>query len=613
MGTDTRTGGVTAMSTLTRREFGGILLAGGAAAGDLFKTLRPAHPRLMLTDDALARIKRLIQSEPHPRRWYASIRAEADEVLGQPPSRHEIPDGLRLLSVSRRVKERVQTLALAYRIEGDRRYRDRIWTEIEAAAGFKDWNPRHFLDTAEMTYAFAVAYDWLYADWSAQQRRAMCDAMVRLGLKPGLEVYRSPSGWHTNVNNWNQVCNGGLGIGALALADQEPQLAADILGSALRSLPLAMSHYAPDGAGTEGATYWDYGARFNILLLSSLETALGTDFGLSQTEGFRQSGAYQIYLGGADRMALDFADCGLRRLSTPMHFWMARKFKRPEYSWYRLSELARADQNGNLLDLLWYDASGRDFDTRLLPLDKYFRRAECVSVRSGWDDPKALVVALQAGENNDLRGHRHLDLGTFILEALGERWIIDSGVEHETYLTHRHHNPRWSYYRVRAEGHNTLAINPDQGPDQEMKAAAKVTSFDSRPDRVTAVVDLSQAYARHARRVERTLAVVNRSSVIITDRVLADTPAEVWWFAQTGAAAAASADRRKVTLAQNGKRFLVEIVEPATAAFEVQEAAPLPTSPNPAGQTSNQGRLRLAIRLSGVRDLKLTVKFSPAV
>ena len=35
-----------------------------------------------------------------------------------------------------------------------------------------------------------------------------------------------------------------------------------------------------------------------------------------------------------------------------------------------------------------------------------------------------LAAALQAGENNDLRGHRHLDLGSFILESLGERWII---------------------------------------------------------------------------------------------------------------------------------------------------------------------------------------------
>lgn len=66
------------------------------------------------------------------------------------------------------------------------------------------------------------------------------------------------------------------------------------MDEAIRSVPLAMQHYAPDGAGTEGVTYWDYGSRYNIVLLSSLQTALGTDFGLSQVGAFGQSGYYQI-------------------------------------------------------------------------------------------------------------------------------------------------------------------------------------------------------------------------------------------------------------------------------------------------------------------------------
>jgi hypothetical protein len=258
------------------------------------------------------------------------------------------------------VKERVQTLALVYWLERDRHYLDRLWKEVESAAGFKDWNPSHFLDTAEMTYAFGIAYDWFHSSWSDPQRRTLRQAIVDLGLKPGLQVYQSARGWHTNVNNWNQVCNGGLSIGALAIADEEPELAEKILEHALRSVPLAMNHYAPDGAGTEGATYWDYGARYNILMLASLQTALGKDFGLARNDIFSKSGAYQIYLSGANRLAFDFADCGLRRLSTPMHFWMARQYRLPEYSWFRLSEIDRPEEHGSFLDFLWYDGSGRN-------------------------------------------------------------------------------------------------------------------------------------------------------------------------------------------------------------------------------------------------------------
>ena len=70
--------------------------------------------------------------------------------------------GPRLLTVSRTVLERVTTLALLYRLDGDPRWVARAREELLAAAGFSDWNPSHFLDVAEMCHAFAIGYDWLY-------------------------------------------------------------------------------------------------------------------------------------------------------------------------------------------------------------------------------------------------------------------------------------------------------------------------------------------------------------------------------------------------------------------------------------------------------------------
>ena len=101
-----------------------------------------------------------------PARIYAEVKKSADKILAAPVSKYEKPDGRRLLSVSRRVLDRVRTLALVHRLEGDPRYADRAWKELEAAAAFPDWNPAHFLDTAEMTHAFALGYDWLYDRWT---------------------------------------------------------------------------------------------------------------------------------------------------------------------------------------------------------------------------------------------------------------------------------------------------------------------------------------------------------------------------------------------------------------------------------------------------------------
>ena len=152
----------------------------------ILATLRPEHPRVMAVPATFDAIRASVRGGGLPARIYAEVKQSADQTLAAPVSKYEIPDGKRLLSVSRRVLDRVRTLALVYRMEGDPRYADRAWKELEAAAAFPDWNPPHFLDTAEMTHAFALGYDWLYERWSAGSaaRVARGDCLPRLTPGP---------------------------------------------------------------------------------------------------------------------------------------------------------------------------------------------------------------------------------------------------------------------------------------------------------------------------------------------------------------------------------------------------------------------------------------------
>lgn len=576
----------------------------------ILATLRPGHPRVMADASTFAAIKDLVARGGLPADIYREVRKSADALLTAPASKYEKPDGKRLLNVSRRVLDRVRTLALVHRLEHDARYADRAWQELAAAARFPDWNPPHFLDTAEMTHAFALGYDWLFDHWTDEQRRLLREAIVAKGLRPGLAVYESGKGWPKNENNWNQVCNGGLLSGALAIADVEPKLAARIVREAVVSVPLAMRHFAPDGAGTEGATYWGYASRYNIVLLSSLETALGTDLGLKRVGAFGASGYYQIYLSGAKRVAFDFADCGRTQVGEAQHFWLARAYDVPAFSRFRLNALTDRQERGGVLDLLWFDDRGSKADLATLPLDRHFRVAECASLRSSWA-PDAIMVGIQAGDSMNLGGHRHLDLGSFVLDALGERWIIDSGTEKETYQTHRNKTPRHAYYRVRAEGHNVPVLNPGPGPDQNPKAVAKIVRFDSTPRQAVAVVDLGQAYQAHASRAVRTFTLADRQRLIVTDELDARQPAELWWFLHTEAQVKLADQGRTAILSQHGKTFTVRLQSPAGAAFTVMDCRPLASSPNPSPQAANRDRRKLALHLPGTQATRIQVSLEP--
>lgn len=572
--------------------------------GELLQTLKKEHPRLLLSSNDFERIKRQISSDDLLRRCHEHLQSVAKSIIAAPPSKYEIPDGLRLLDTSRRVLDRVQTLALLYRLDGDTRYADRAWQELDAAAHFKDWNPRHFLDTAEMTHAFAIGYDWLYDYWTPAQREILRNAIVERGLKPAIEIENQHVWWAATPFNWNQVCNGGIGMGALAVADEEPGLSADFLGKALRSIQPAMAEYGPDGAWPEGPGYWNYATSYNVVFLASLQTALGTDFGLAKINEFSEAGSFPIFASGPTGLSFNYADAHADVVRSPALFWLAQKFNRPEFASYE----ARVSL-GAPLDLVWYDAGLTHSSVSSPPLDKYFRNSEVVTLRSRWNDTNALFVGFKAGDNQV--NHGHLDLGSFVLDALGERWAVDPGGDNYNlpgYFDTR--VKRWIYYRLRAEGHNTLVINPTNGPDQNIRARTTIRKFESKPEKAFAIADLSAAYTG-AQKVERGIAMLDRQTVLVQDEITSTDPLDAWWLLHTPAQVEIGPDKTNAVLTLHGKHLAVTILSANTGRFEILPAEPLPASPHPAGQAANKDIRVLAIHLEGRKDVRLALELRP--
>jgi hypothetical protein len=577
----------------------------------MLDNLKKTHPRVMANAGDFERVRELIHTEEQAKAWYKRVKDAGEKMLSAPPTAYEIPDGLRLLAQSRNTLDRAATLGLLYRIEGDTRYRDRIWKDMEAAAAFKDWNPRHFLDTGEMTCAFAVAYDWLYDAWTPEQRTVIREAIVRHGLKVALDAYRAekPPSWTRSHGNWNQVTNGGISVGAVAIADEEPDLAAEILHHALGNLPVGVAALEPDGACVEGPGYWGYANRYFAYLVSTLDAAFGRDFGLTKLPAVDRLGDFPVLVAGPSGKTFNFADCSEYTLENPCLLWLARRFDRPDWAAYQIGHAS-----GTPWDLLWYDPKLASAESRQAPLDVHFHRIDVAVMRSSWGDPNAWYLACKAGDNRF--PHGQLDVGTFVLEAMGERWAIDLGSDNYNlpgYWSGGRQGTRWTYYRMRAQGHNTLVTRPGDYSDQ-VTTAAKAVSFDSSPERCVFEIDMTPVYADWAKTAHRTFHLDRPRGgtpfASVRDDIELAEPCDVYWFMHTRAEVTIASGGRRAELRLGGKTLYADLIEPAGARFEVLDAAPLPGTPNPKDQATNKGVRRLAVHLEGVDKTAIEVRFA---
>jgi hypothetical protein len=534
------------------------------------------------------------------------LQSAADEMLQSDPVRYE-REGLRLLSESRKALKRLSTLALLYRLHKDPRYLARATDELETVIAFPDWNPSHYLDTAEMMLGVALGADWLWEDLSESLRERIVDAIVEKGIQPSLNEAADNNWWITTDNNWNPVCHASLVAGALLIADSHPAIAERVIKRAIANVPRAIAATDPDGIYPEGPMYWDYGTTFTAILINLLETATGSDFGLSDHPSFQRSIEFRVMTIAPTGQFYNFYDSGSAAGNSSVVTWFASRFGNPmalyEHQRQMDAFLDRPDLKGDdqrlrllALQALWFPKH----DDGMPPKDESLPKVwfgggpnPLSIVRSGWDDD-AFYFASKGGSAS--LNHAHQDAGSFIFEDQGVRWAVDLGKQDYHSLESnrlgiwdmRQHSDRWRVFRLGPYSHNLLLI--DEQP-QRVEGVAKMTVSTEDPGVVTTRFDLSEVYAGQVESYIRSIEIHDLKQIKITEKIMgararegfgAMDAATLRWRMVTGAQIEIKGN--EAVLTQDGKQLHVRVLTPDRIQLRATPLDPPPyfwDAPNP--------------------------------
>lgn len=510
-----------------------ILLAGSTCDNNEPKAIdtdveyiKTGHPRILLLEGEEAQIKEMISSDAKWKKMHDAIIKECNAIITK-PELERVMIGRRLLGTSRELLRRVFYLSYGYRMTGNVLYSNKAEKEMLAVSRFTDWNPTHFLDVGEMTMGVAIGYDWLYNVLPESTKNELKHAIVHKGLNPSKD---SNYNWFLRTeNNWNQVCNAGMTFGALAVQEDYPSLANEIIERAFETIPLSMEVYDPDGVYPEGYGYWGYGTTFNILFLSAVEKALNSDRGLSQSPGFLQTSDFLKHMSAPSGKNFNWSDNGQGTNLSPAMFWLASKRNDPSVLWEQ-KQFLEEDNFSKFTQIrelpaimIW--AKNLALNNITEPEEKFWYGQgtnPVAMMRTSWSDPNAIYLGFKSGSPSV--NHGHMDVGSFVMEADGVRWASDPGMQNYESLESKGMSifgktqdaQRWTIYRTNNHSHNVITINNQH---QQVKGYGKIDKYSDEDKFSFAVSDISSIYSNQMKKVVRGVAIKDGKYVVVRDEV----------------------------------------------------------------------------------------------
>ena len=554
-----------------------VVISLSAQEPDYGRLTSKNHPRLFITDADLKDMRRQIANGTNP-----YLDAMHTQMMSVADSKGLSADSLKynpktakstLLGTMRLGLVRIVSAAYAYRFTKDKAYLKAVEMNVNTVCDkMSYWNSKYDLERAEMALAMAIAYDWLYDKLSPQVKQKILDFM-RTEIFEALK----DSGFYRMHNNWNHVCNCGVTCAALSTYEQWPEQAKSLIEKSVKSNPIGMKGvYAPEGASPEGPGYWSYATTFEGAFLMALNDCLGTDFGLSESEGFDKSLKYWAYCTNGFGLYYNYSDCGSKASVSSGAWYCAWRFSEPYLLFREVSVLmnksAKQYQNNRMLFLAMACAYriGK-FDCN--PPKEYIYKANgqvpIAVMRRGWEKNDA-YLGIKGGTAK--ASHAHMDQGSFVYDRDGVRWICEYPYQkYEKYrrilknagsptglFNFSQESWRWHVFAYHPNRHSTLTIEDTL---MDVTGFAEITSAEEKDGRLIATVDLSDLYFGKLTNVIRTVSITETDDLEVVDHVeVGDGDVDLRWSFVSTAKPSVTPDG--ITLEKDGKSMTLKTDAP---------------------------------------------------
>ena len=387
-----------------------------------------------------------------------------------------------------------------------------------------------------------------------------------------------------------------------------PEIGAKITSCGIRAVEYMIYHFAPYGAWFEGPDYGAITINYTSRMFAAIESVLGNLYCLEDVEGLNglPGGIFVLY-----------ASPMCRAITLPTRTWercipqgcsgFTYKYDIKGLKDGLATNQYRNIQNDELVAcLLWYSVED-ETGSAAMSLDKYYSGSEIITMRNSWDDGQ-VFAGIKAGDT--VYEHSHLDSGSFVLDANGKRWAFDLGKEdYNLYYTYN----VWDLFRLRAESHNTMLINPSKDPGYVLGSRADVLSFESKPKGAITKINMGEVLGNNVSSAKRGYFFTDeRRSLVVRDEMQIPKQSDMYWLMYIDSDAEINGNTVILTDKENIDRKLkVEFISNIPGQIVVEDAKPFPTSPQIPVQKQNAGYYRLYYKMSGAGTVNVTAKLTP--